>query len=638
MPTENPEKKYNIYDKFDPNFVNYGELYKSPREMKQNSKYLINYYADALIKGDSPIYKDSPNLVGNRYFINTNSQCLDKNDNTKTHPRSVLVDNVNTTAMTTTNDGNTGLIYSLLASLKTINSDEMFNDISNNQPKEYVNNSTDYLKDLSNVPLPLCTEVKVFNNDKKKTIVSGWVTANDRQGIDPKSIQEGFVDMSLMEGEMTPTQFSEQASKTSAAMDEQSKTMSEEAQASADEVTSEANKAREKGKEKSKSVSSNASNMTKNQMKGQSASSKKAFGKAKKSGMKKQIKAAVQEYLRKNSTKDIFFFIKTVINLRYDCSGQIQKSVKKKVITSGEQQLYDKYQSDYDNGIAHSWINVQMLKDNLDPKKVFDPPLYAKYKKQYEEGIAESVIRSRMLADDLDPEKVLNISESDYPTNMKGDKKLVRVPAKCIDDIFEKNPIKDYSSQDNNRSNRCYPSGKISVKNVFNSISNLINTNKTNSKNLDVPGMPNKSLCYMATEWRLPMGLGWTSTNLGGRAREVKKYESSKDYSKMVNLLNRYREDFATLIVRYSDVQSYGPCEVISKEEEEKEEKKGKKDGFTTMDGDENLTPYENTSFVNYGAYCFILAMIFIFFFIVYKTLFRALNFKSVFKTIQYKK
>ena len=67
------DNSYNIYNKFDPNFVNYGELYKSPREMKQNSKMLIDLYADALVKGPSPVYTNSPNLVGNRYFINTNS-------------------------------------------------------------------------------------------------------------------------------------------------------------------------------------------------------------------------------------------------------------------------------------------------------------------------------------------------------------------------------------------------------------------------------------------------------------------------------------------------------------------------------------------------------------------------------------
>ena len=156
------DNSYNIYNKFDPNFVNYGELYKSPREMKQNSKMLIDLYADALVKGPSPVYTNSPNLVGNRYFINTNSQCLDKNDRTKTHPRSVLVDNVNKSAMETTKDGNTGLIYSLLASLKTINGEEMFKDMSNNEPTEYINNGTDYLKDLSNAPIPLCSKVTVF--------------------------------------------------------------------------------------------------------------------------------------------------------------------------------------------------------------------------------------------------------------------------------------------------------------------------------------------------------------------------------------------------------------------------------------------------------------------------------------------
>ena len=137
MPSD--DDKYNVYNEFDPNFVNYGELYKSPREMKQNAKFLINYYADALVKGPSPVYKDSPDLVGNRYFIDTHTKCLDKNDNSKTHPRSVLVDNVNSSALGTTNDNNSGLIYSLLASLKTIDSNDMFNDMSNNEPTEYIN-------------------------------------------------------------------------------------------------------------------------------------------------------------------------------------------------------------------------------------------------------------------------------------------------------------------------------------------------------------------------------------------------------------------------------------------------------------------------------------------------------------------
>lgn len=626
MPPKNDKDKYNVYNKFDPNFVNYGELYKSPREMKQNSKYLINYYADALIKGESPIYIDSPNLVGNRYFINTNSQCLDKNDKTKTHPKSVLVDNVNTSAMDTTTDGNSGLIYSLLASLKTINGDEMFNDISNNQPTEYINNSTDYLKDLSNVPLPLCSEIKVFSDDKKKSVVSGWITSSDRQDIDPQAIQEGFIDVNdYVGGDLNPEQWTEGAKQTAVAMDEQAKTVSDEAQSSSDDIIDKANKEREKGPKQAKNNSKNSANMTKTQMKSQNESSKKKFKDAKRGGAKDQLKNVANEYLRAHSKENILFFIKTAINLRYDCAGDIQKTVEKVVITSGQQKLYDKYKKEYESGFAPSVLKRRMRNDGLDPKVVFDPPRYAKFKRMYDIGIAPSVIRRKMLADNLDPSKVLDVSDEQDPNS---DKKKVRIPSKCIYSIFKENPINDYPSIDKNRSKACYTSPKISVKNVFNSISNDINKNKTNSKTLGVPGMPNSQLCYWSKEWSLPMGLGWTSVNVGyGRSRDVKKYEPSKDYAKMLSLLNKYRQRFAIEIVRYSNYKFYGPCDIIAKNED--------KEGFTSMDSEEHLTPYESNTFINYGAYLFIIAMIFIIFFIVYKTMFRAFNFNAVFKKIK---
>ena len=114
-------KSYNVYNSYDPQFINYAELYKTPNEMKENTKVLINDYADALIKGDSIVYKNNPDLVGNRYFIDTKTKCLDKSDES-IQTRSVLVDNVNETAMKTAKNGNTGLMYSLLASLKLMNS------------------------------------------------------------------------------------------------------------------------------------------------------------------------------------------------------------------------------------------------------------------------------------------------------------------------------------------------------------------------------------------------------------------------------------------------------------------------------------------------------------------------------------
>lgn len=230
------DNEYNVYNKFDSNFVNYGELYKSPMEMKQNSKQLISHYADALIKGgESPVYKDSPNLVGNRYFISTNSKCLDNDDKEQT--RSILVDNVNASAMETTEGGNTGLIYSLLASLKTINSGDMFNEMEDGKPVEYINDNSDYLNDTE---LPKCNEIKVFANNKREDTVSGWVTKRDRSEIDPKSISEGFVG-DYLKGEILPGDFQAALERTSAAVEAETEAVIEESKKAQEETLNSAN-------------------------------------------------------------------------------------------------------------------------------------------------------------------------------------------------------------------------------------------------------------------------------------------------------------------------------------------------------------------------------------------------------------
>ena len=583
------DNSYNIYNKFDPNFINYGELYKSPREMKQNSKMLIDLYADALVKGPSPVYTNSPNLVGNRYFINTNSQCLDKNDRTKTHPRSVLVDNVNKSAMETTKDGNTGLIYSLLASLKTINGEEMFKDVSNNEPTEYINNGTDYLKDLSNAPIPLCTKVTVFADDKKDKDVSGWLTDSDRQDIDPKAIKEGFINVSdNMGGEMHPGEWADKAKDTSDAMQDQADAVTEEAQSSANNAMASANSAKSNGEKQANSIKGNSSKTTQNQITAQSKAANNAFNKAKKAGAGMTLKDTAKDYLKKHSKENILFFIKNAINSRYKCSGDIQKYDEKPVvkITSAQQKLYDKYRM---------WLEMK---------------------------IAKNIIREKMIQDNLDPTVVLGKTKEEKVEQKKKNKdgsRQVRIPAKCIYSIFEKNPVGDVNSLDARRANICDPNiGKISVKNVFNAISNNINKNKTNNKELDVPEIPSAKVCVWSNE---PVGI---LGGLGiGRTKRVRKDVDSDDYKKMLELLDRYRLDFAIEIIRYGDVGLYGNCEAIGNE------------GFTTIDQNENLTPYKSYQVVDFGAYLFIIFMIFLIFFIVYKCMFRAFNFKSVLKNMK---
>jgi len=583
------DNSYNIYNKFDPNFVNYGELYKSPREMKQNSKMLIDLYADALMKGDSPVYINSPNLVGNRYFINTNSQCLDKNDRSKTHPRSVLVDNVNTSAMETTKDGNTGLIYSLLASLKTINGEEMFKDVSNNQPTEYINNGTDYLKDISNAPMPLCSKITVFENDNKEEGVSGWITASERENIDPKAIKEGFINVAdSMGGEMPPGEWADKAKKTSDDMQDQADAVSEEAQSSTETTMASANTAKSKGEKQASSIKGNSSKTTKDQITAQSKSATDAFNKAKKAGAGMTLKDTAKAYLKKHSKENILFFIKNAINSRYTCDGEIQKYTEKKVvkITNEQQKLYDKYRM---------WLEMK---------------------------IARNIIREKMIQDNLDPNVVLGQTKEEKVKLLKKNKdgsREVRIPAKCIYSIFEKNPISDVDSVDAKRADICDSNiGKISVKNVFNAISNNINKNKTNSKELDVPEVPNSKVCIWSYETIGILG------GLGiGRRKKVRKDVDSYDYKKLLELLDGYRLNFAIEIIRYGNVGLYGNCEAVGNE------------GFTTINQNENLTPYKSYRVVDYGAYLFIIFMIFVVFFVVYKCMFRAFNFNSVLKNLK---
>ena len=89
------DSDYNVYNDYDPKFINYAELYKSPQEMEKPSQDLIDQYANALMiqNENCDVYINNPELVGNRYFINTKTECLDSEN--KTHTRSVLVDNIN---------------------------------------------------------------------------------------------------------------------------------------------------------------------------------------------------------------------------------------------------------------------------------------------------------------------------------------------------------------------------------------------------------------------------------------------------------------------------------------------------------------------------------------------------------------
>ena len=86
------------------------------------------------------------------------------------------------------------VIYSLLASLKTLNSESMFADMSNNVPTEYKRMySTDYLKNIDAETLPICIEAKVYPTDKEEEVITGWVREGDYENIDPVALKEGYI-------------------------------------------------------------------------------------------------------------------------------------------------------------------------------------------------------------------------------------------------------------------------------------------------------------------------------------------------------------------------------------------------------------------------------------------------------------
>ena len=166
-------------------FINYGDLYKSPRKMNMLSEYLIGDYADALVTGNSPVYINPPNILpGNRYFLNTNSKCRDASNNL--HERSIVIDNVLETLVDTSNtENNKGLMYSFLASMESL--------AKNTYSVQPTPSPIDYLKDASGYSaLPLCVPVSIYLDDTKTTDASGWIAKGDRDEIDPLAIKEGF--------------------------------------------------------------------------------------------------------------------------------------------------------------------------------------------------------------------------------------------------------------------------------------------------------------------------------------------------------------------------------------------------------------------------------------------------------------
>jgi len=336
MPSESapapaPSDRYNVYDQLDSHFINYAELYKTPKDLSRPTPELINDYASALITGtdNSRVYPDSPNLVGNRYFLNTGTLCADKDNPSDLYSRSVLVDSVLSSTMNIAVDKNQGLMYSLLASIKNLNSDEMFNNMDNNQPtadKKY--SPTGYLSNITNMSVPLCSNVGVYANDKEESdnVIYGWVTENDRKTIDPIAVKEGFsnkegwVDAGdYVGGAANFNEFADGANKLKVAGDQQTTSMQSymstvmnNAQVAAEEV---AKKGRDAAAaQKAANFSANKSRVAKGQESG-----KKLAQESRNTGLLPALRQQTLEYLNATTDKTTIELFNTLINMTYMC-------------------------------------------------------------------------------------------------------------------------------------------------------------------------------------------------------------------------------------------------------------------------------------------------------------------------------
>lgn len=509
------DTEYNIYNEFDPKFINYAALYRTPIEMDKNTKDLIDDYANALITGNSDVYKNTPELVGNRYFIDTKTECLDMNDDSRTevHPRSVLVDNVKESALNTSTDGNTGLLYSLYASLKTLNTENMFNN-KNNEPISYIKKfSTDYLENIDQKPLPMCKEVKVYTTDDKTNEITGWVTEPDYNNIDPdaivknESVQEGMVGYKVEDNWDPNRPLMENVRDTQDGAAAYAQANAEATEESLENTTTSAQATAAQGGGEAAKYSSAQTDYSKSAQQSQTEQGLAAFKSAKQQGMSQQLINDTDKFLEENANKTTLELLRDLINMKYICG--------------------------------------------------------------------------------------------------KGsDSSELRIPGVCISAIFGDISNDNINSIDAGRSDLCDPGqtfNTISLKSFVDTVIKSVNENKNNNNNINLPGLPNPTVCIYSVEEKK------SSFLFGLRTQKVRKEVESQDYKKYVELIEKYRRQIAQEIVRYTNVGFYGHC--------------------PATEGFQNFEVIKQTNYIDYTAYIYMICLLFIFFYILYRLMYRVFNF-----------
>lgn len=499
-------KDYNVYNTYDDNFINYANLYKTPREMNSNSEELIGDYADALIKGPSDVYVNSPELVGNRYFIDTNTRCLDKNDNTKTHNRSILVDNVMTSAMGTAKDGNRGLIYSLIASMKTLNSNAMF-DMSNNEPISHDKyNPTGYLSNIDMKPMPVCEEVSVYAKDNENEVISGWLTDDDREMVDPKAI-EGFMGAPplTVSGDMTANEFGSGMEKQQTVVQEHAKAAQNAQKSATDSAKENAQSAIKKSQDSASKHGQNAKSNMKNFAEKNKKEQRSRAEAAKAEGSDQQLRAKTEEYL-----------------------------TTPKPIGASNMPFGDKAT------VSETNNNSSETNNNSS-----EPPVI-------EYGLVT---------------ELLNVT---FRCGPPGSSKMRRIPYECIDAIGEQftNVSIDIGKNDNALDLCDEEKSEVSVSGFFKGLSQCLKDNAFNEDakltTKDIKGTPSSIVkvrlsltAHQNNQFLFSSGQRRTTTTCVDKPNPI--------YDKLYEKLNTLcRKDFARLIVRYRGVGAFGQCKAVA--------------------------------------------------------------------------
>lgn len=519
------DSDYNIYNDYDPKFINYAELYKSPQEMEIPSKDLIDQYANALMIQDEncDVYINNPELVGNRYFINTKTECLDSED--KTHTRSVLVDNINESAMATTEEGRKGLMYSLLASLKLVNSDDMFADNTDGKPTPYYKKTRD--KDGNYIPmLPYCKQVSVKTDADGTRSRCGYVLETDE--IDPAALNdnlndcpgntegvEGFMDMpqinvgSDIGGVEDVDSLMQTTFDNVNAMGQATVEAQQEAEAEANAAIAEVNEQRD-GELANAGGIQNAIAEANANAKESAESSAKSMNQRTND---RTLLRATNRFLELDETKamNTLELFKQLINTQYIC----------------------------------------------------------------------------------------------------GENTEIRIPSKCVKAIFDDISNEEIDSIDAKRTDLCDPiyNRKLSFSNFIEQTMQDIDYNKDNKNELSLSGLPLPTVCIKKRERRggfLGMGGGW---------RTVRREVDSADYEYYIGIIDRYRAAIALEITRYSDVFAYGHCSAV--------------EGFQTI---------QSPSWFDFTALLYVISLLFIFFYMIYRFMYKFFDFKGKIKLFSKKK